>query len=257
MTQLISTVPPRALLALALIVVVALTGAPAALAQTPEPSVELRVNPTQTEPGQPVSVKLSVFHSSAAEENLVADMSVSIPDGWSVSSAGNAQSCAASCRATYNIAPGQSRSINVVAVATETGTFTFEASVGWRAGDESGVENADAVDVSVVEATPTPSQETASPGATGGATAPSSGGASGESPATPGTEPGAGPAVTGETVVTTEAVLDWMKEHYPQLIVGLVGGGILLAVVVNIFSNLITDLLKGIGGLVFRRFRRR
>ena len=122
MMQLSLIIPaPRALLTLALVVVVALTGAPSVSAQSPTPTAELRVNPTQIEPGQPVSVNLSVFHSSAAGENLVADMSVSIPDGWSVSSAGNAQSCAASCRTTYNIVPGQNRSINVVAVATEPG----------------------------------------------------------------------------------------------------------------------------------------
>ena len=121
--------------------------------------------------------------------------------------------------------------------------------------------------MSVVEATPTPTQEPAGGGVPPVPPippTPASGGASGESTAAPGAAggatPGAGSAAAEEAGVTTDEVLDWMKENSPTLIVaflGLVGGGIFFVMFLNIVSNLLTDLVKGIGGLVFRRFRRR
>ena len=124
MNWTIPAIELRAPLALALIIAVAMFVAPAlASAQSPEPTAELRAYPARVAPGDPVRLAFTVAHSSAAGENLIADLSVTIPNGWSVSSTGNAQSCAASCRASYNMAPGQSRSIELEAIPPSGGNI--------------------------------------------------------------------------------------------------------------------------------------
>ena len=123
--------------------------------QSPAPSVDLRVTPTQTGLGQPVMLSLTALHPITASANMTADLYIRIPSGWSVSNQGMAQSCAAGCHATYSFAPGQSRSIQVEAIPSQPGTFTVEATVSWRMGDETGEVQAQAVEVAVIEAAPT------------------------------------------------------------------------------------------------------
>ena len=242
MTHPIPAPLSRAPLALALIIAVAMFVAPAlASAQSPAPTAELRAYPARVAPGDPVRLAFTVAHSNAAAENLIADLSIAIPNGWSVSSTGNAQSCAASCRATYNMAPGQSRSVELEAIPLQAGTFAVEAVVSWRMGDASGEAAAKPVNVEVVKPAPAPTTQPESAG--------------GKVPSQP--EVGTEAAPVSESPITTEAVTNWMRENTGEIIVGLIGGSVVLVIVVNVLSNFITELLKGIGALALRMFRRR
>ena len=248
MTHPIPAPLSRAPLALALIIAVALFAAPAlASAQSPAPAVELRAYPARVAPGDPVRLAFTVAHSNAAAENLIADLSIAIPNGWSVSSTGNAQSCAANCRATYNMAPGQSRSVELEAIPLQAGTFAVEAVVSWRMGDESGELAARPAEVEVAEPDPAP---TAQPESAGGQVP-----SPPKSPPAPESPTATAPAP--EPPVTTEAVTNWMRENTREIIIGLIGGSVILVIVVNVISNFITELLKGIGALALRMFRRK
>ena len=109
-------------------------------------------------------------------------------------------------------------------------------------GDASGEAAAKPVNVEVVETAPAPPTQ---PEKTGGEEVASQ------------PEVGTETAPVAEPPVTTEAVTNWMRENTSEIIVGLIGGSVVLVIVVNVLSNFITELLKGIGALALRMFRRK
>ena len=243
MKQAILTIPtPRGLLALALMIAAALAGAPSpASAQVPAPTAEVRAVPAQAEPGQPVNVNLTVVHSGAASENLDADMYIRIPDGWTISNPGMFQSCAASCHLAYNFAPGQSVSLNVEAMPREAGTFTFEASVIWRAGAANGEVRARGAAVSVAEPTAIPAQAPAQGPAQGPVQAPAS--APPQVIVTGGGQSGGGRDDGGIGTV--------------QIVGGLIGGGVIGIILLGMFTNALSAILNLVIGKLFGSLRRR
>ena len=141
-----------------------------------QPTVNLHATQTEIKLGDPVMLQLSVVNSIAKPE-MTLKLILQVPSGWSMSGSGFTESCTGQCTATYDVASGDQKSIELEMQPNQAGSFTVEAQMEWWFEDDTSTLNGKAVSLplSVVPlATPIPTSAPQSP-----APVPTSGGGGG------------------------------------------------------------------------------
>ena len=128
------------------------------LEPTPEPTLPphvgqptLNLHATQTEVtlGNAVRLQLSVVNS-IARPVMTLKLILQVPSGWSMSGSGFAGSCTGQCTATYLVASGDQRSIDIDMQPNQAGSFTAEAQMEWWFEDDVSTLDGKAVSLPMV-----------------------------------------------------------------------------------------------------------
>lgn len=93
-------------------------------------TVELHASEARLQEGGNLAANLSVVNNHPNEVMRVT-MTLRPPEGTSVTATHNAQSCAGECKATYETAPGEQRTMTVVLTANDAGEFALEGRALW------------------------------------------------------------------------------------------------------------------------------
>ena len=74
--------------------------------------------------------------NSIAKPEMTLKLILQVPSGWSMSGSGFTESCTGQCTATYQVASGDQRSIELEMQPNQSGSFVVEAQMEWWFGDD-------------------------------------------------------------------------------------------------------------------------
>ena len=100
-----------------------------------EPTVNLHATQTEVGVGQPVILTL-VADNSIAKPDMTLKFILPVPSGWSMSGTGFSESCSGQCTATYQVAPGDQKSITLEMLPNQPGSFSADALMEWFFGTD-------------------------------------------------------------------------------------------------------------------------
>ena len=100
-----------------------------------QPTLNLHATQTEVTLGDPVRLQLSVVNS-IARPVMTLKLILQVPSGWSMSGSGFAGSCTGQCTATYDVASGDQRSIDIEMQPNQAGSFTAESQMEWWFGND-------------------------------------------------------------------------------------------------------------------------
>ena len=100
-----------------------------------QPTLNLHATQTEVTLGDPVRLQLSVVNS-IARPVMTLKLILQVPSGWSMSGSGFAGSCTGQCTATYDVASGDQRSIDIEMQPNQAGSFTVESQMEWWFGND-------------------------------------------------------------------------------------------------------------------------
>ena len=111
-----------------------------------QPTVNLHATQTEVKLGDPVKLQLSLVNSIAKPE-MTLKLILQVPSGWSMSGSGFTESCTGQCTATYQVASGDQRSIELEMQPNQAGSFVVAAQMEWWFGDDPNTLDGDAVEL--------------------------------------------------------------------------------------------------------------
>ena len=130
-----------------------------------QPTINLHSTRTEVKLGDPVLLQLSLVNSIAKPE-MTLKLILQVPSGWSMSGSGFTESCTGQCTATYDVASGDQRSIEIEMQPNQAGSFTVEAQMEWWFEDDTSTLDGKAVSLPMTVlplATPVPPVPTVAP----------------------------------------------------------------------------------------------
>lgn len=102
---------------------------------TEKPTVNLQATNTELNLGQSVILDLAALNPIVKPDMLL-QLILPIPSGWSVSGAGFTDACSGLCTGTFEVPSGEQRNMTVEMHPNQTGSFPVEAEMKWYFGGD-------------------------------------------------------------------------------------------------------------------------